>query len=97
MPSTKTGTGIMPRKGKSQKQRRFLNREQRELEELPMEIEGLESEQEKLATDLANPEVLKGDPSFSIQAQKRLKEIDDALHQKYGRWEELETLKKKLQ
>ena len=62
-----------------------------------MEIEGLESEQEKLATDLANPEILKADPSFSIQAQKRLKEIDDALHQKYGRWEELETLKKKLQ
>ena len=57
----------------------------------------LESEQEKLALDLANPDILKGDPGFSPRAQERLKEIDELLHVKYARWEELEALKNELQ
>jgi ATP-binding cassette subfamily F protein uup len=84
-------------KGKPPKARRFLNREQRELDDLPKEIEALESEQEQLATDLSNPEKLKSDPAFSRTAQERLREIEASLNSKYERWEELEALKKELQ
>ena len=85
------------KKGKPEKQRRFLNREQRELDSLPAEIEALEQEQEQLADDLANPEKLKSNPSFSRSAQERLKEIELSLHMKYERWEALENLKRELE
>jgi ATP-binding cassette subfamily F protein uup len=78
------------------KPRKFLNREQRELDELPAQIEALESEQEQLAADLANPEKIKADPAFPKTAQARLQEIDTSLQEKYARWEELEALKKEL-
>ncbi len=84
-------------KGKPAKPRRFLNREQRELDSLPLEIETLETEQELLANDLSDPEKLKADPQFPVQAQQRLQEIETSLHTKYERWEELETLKKELE
>jgi ATP-binding cassette subfamily F protein uup len=83
-------------KGKPPKARRFLNREQRELDSLPAEIEALETEQENLAKDLSDPDILKADPQFSVQAKARLQEIDATLAEKYERWEELETLKKEL-
>ncbi len=83
-------------KGKPQKPRRFLNREQRELDALPGEIEALEAEQESLANDLGDPEILKSDPGFSARAQERLAEIEVVLLEKYARWEELEALRMEL-
>jgi ATP-binding cassette subfamily F protein uup len=84
------------KKGKPGKSRTFLNREQRELDELPAEIEALESEQEQIAADIANPEKMKADPAFGAKAKARLDKIDTILHAKYARWEELEALKKEL-
>lgn len=81
---------------KPKKPRKFLNREQQELDALPAEIETLESEQEQLATDLANPEILKNNPQFSKSAPDRIQEISTILEEKYARWEELESLKKSL-
>ena len=73
--------------------RRFLNREQRELDELPPRIEALETEQEEIAAALANPDTLKTDPAFAGSARIRLKEIDTELRNCYARWEELEAFK----
>jgi ATP-binding cassette subfamily F protein uup len=85
-----------PRPGRPDKPRRFLNREQRELDSLPGEIEALESEQEEIAAALADPARLKAEPAFPRAAQVRIQEIDTELHRKYARWEELEALKKAL-
>jgi ATP-binding cassette subfamily F protein uup len=85
-----------PSKGRPEKPRRFLNREQRELETLPGEIESLESEQESIAAKLADPEVLRNNPAYPAEAQARLQEIEKDLLTKYARWEELETLKAEL-
>lgn len=85
------------KRGKPDKPRRFLNREQRELETLPHEIEALEGEQEQIAADLADPEKMKSDPQYGAKAKTRLDEIDTTLHAKYARWEELEALKKELE
>jgi ATP-binding cassette subfamily F protein uup len=83
-------------KGRQEKPRRFLNREQRELDQLPREIESLEEEQEAIAAKLSDPNVLKNDPSYAAKAQPRLQEIETSLHDKYIRWEELESLKSDL-
>lgn len=90
---------LKPKAGKAKppKPRRFLNREQRELDALPGDIETLESEQETIAGDLASPEKLKADPSFAKTAQARLGEIEKELLEKYARWEELEALKRELE
>ncbi|MEX0321324.1 MAG: ATP-binding cassette domain-containing protein [Puniceicoccaceae bacterium] len=95
-PVSKT-TQASAKKGKPAKPRRFLNREQRELDSLPHEIETLENEQEQLANDLSNPEKLKADPQFPVTAQQRLDEIESSLSTMYDRWEKLETLKKELE
>ena len=84
------------RKGKPEKARRFLNREQRELDALPAEIERLETEQERIAADLSNPEILRTDPGLPKTAQTRLRELEESLKTKYARWEELEALKAEL-
>jgi ATP-binding cassette subfamily F protein uup len=83
-------------KGRPAKPRRFLNREQRELDALPLEIESLETEQEEIAAKLSDPDVLKNDPGYPASAQSRLQEIEASLHGKYARWEELDALKAEL-
>jgi ABC transport system ATP-binding/permease protein len=82
--------------GRPEKPRRFLNREQRELDALPAEIEALETEQEGIAAALADPAKLRADPAFPRAAQARLKEIDTTLQAQFARWEELEALKNQL-
>lgn len=94
---TQTAPASSPaRKGRPARPRRFLNREQRELDELPARIEAIETEQEEIAASLANPDALKADPAFAASARDRLKEIDTQLQVLYARWEELESLKASL-
>lgn len=85
------------KRGRPEKPRRFLNRERRELEELPPEIEQLEKEQEGIAAELADPEMLKAEPRLAVEGQKRLEAIEEELAAKYGRWEELENLRTELE
>ena len=85
------------RKGKPAKPRRFLNREQRELDELPARIEALEQEQHAIAEALADPARLRADPTLPVTSQARLAAIEDELNACLARWEELELLKAELE
>ncbi|NBD37537.1 MAG: ATP-binding cassette domain-containing protein, partial [Verrucomicrobia bacterium] len=79
------------------KERKFLNRERRELESLPAEIEALESEQEAIATAMADPATLREDPDAAERGRRRLAEIEAALTERFARWEELESLRDQLE
>ncbi len=76
--------------------RRFLNRERRELEEIPRCIDVLEEEQEELGTALADPGLYQ-DESRLASVKKRMKGIQEELDRLYQRWEELETLRESLE
>ncbi|MBL9192644.1 MAG: ATP-binding cassette domain-containing protein [Opitutaceae bacterium] len=78
----------------SGKQKKLSNKEQKELAELPAQIEAIEAEQEKLGRKL-------GDPAFyqkeSIATVSAVKERLDALESQhaaaFARWEDLESRK----
>ena len=82
-----------PRPKKTEKPRKFLNREQRELDELPALIERLEAEHATLAAKLGDPEIYRRDPDAVPRLQAELTDLEARTQQAYARWEELEALR----
>ncbi|MHA3055696.1 ATP-binding cassette domain-containing protein [Acinetobacter sp. ANC 4633] len=69
-------------------------KDQRELEQLPAEIESLETEQGELSAQLADGSLFLKDADAATQASQRLAEIDELLLEKLERWDELENMAK---
>ena len=69
-------------------------KDQRELEQLPAEIEKLEAEQTELSDKLADGSWFVSDANAATLASQRLAEIDEVLLEKLERWDELENLSK---
>ncbi len=69
-------------------------KDQRALEQLPAEIEALETEQATLSEKLADGSWFVSDANAATQASQRLAEIDELLLEKLERWDELENLSK---
>lgn len=75
------------------KPRKMLNREVRELETLPADIERLEQEQAAITAQLADPLFLRDRASEISGLQNRLHLIEEQVLEKFTRWEELEALR----
>ncbi|WP_416040711.1 ATP-binding cassette domain-containing protein [Acinetobacter lactucae] len=69
-------------------------KDQRELEQLPAEIEKLEVEQVELSDKLADGSWFVSDADAATQASQRLAEIEEVLLEKLERWDELEQMSK---
>ncbi len=67
-------------------------KDQRELDQLPVEIEALETEQTELNAKLADGSWFVQDAAAATKASERLAEIDELLLEKLDRWTELEAL-----
>ncbi|MEI6860854.1 MAG: ATP-binding cassette domain-containing protein [Verrucomicrobiota bacterium] len=75
------------------KARKLTNKEQRELDTLPAQIEKLEAEQDQLAARLADPAFYKTEAARFAEVKARL-DIVEAEHAKaFAHWEELEAAK----
>ncbi|ELA08189.1 ABC transporter-like protein [Moraxella macacae 0408225] len=70
--------------------KKLTYKEQRELENLPGEIDELETEQAKLQAKLADGSWFSTDLEQATKASERLNEIDEILMQKLERWAELD-------
>ena len=66
-------------------------KDQRDLDELPVKIEQLEAEVERLHVQMADPEFFQQDKDEVIKVQDLLKENEQTLGACYKRWEELEV------
>ncbi len=64
-------------------------KERQELETLPLQIEGLETEQTDIGIAMSNPELYKNEPELAASMQARLTEITLQLDQNLQRWEQL--------
>ena len=85
-----------PKSLKIEKGRKFLNREQKELDELPGLIEALEARQATLSNRLADPALYqKKDGEFQL-LEKELNDIHHTIETSMARWEELEKLRVQL-
>jgi ATP-binding cassette subfamily F protein uup len=72
-------------------------KETRELGELPLIIEALEQEKERLLETLNSPAFYASRDAGEInRANDRLKALEEELDGAYGRWDELESLAAKL-
>lgn len=69
-------------------------KDQRELEQLPAEIENLEKEQVELSEKLADGSWFIKDADAATKASQRLTEIDELLLEKLERWDVLEQMSK---
>ncbi|PKF31180.1 ATP-binding cassette domain-containing protein [Acinetobacter proteolyticus] len=69
-------------------------KDQRELEQLPAEIEKLETEQAELSAKLADGSWFVSDANAATAASQRLAEIEEVLLEKLERWDILENMSK---
>ncbi|MCH7339803.1 ATP-binding cassette domain-containing protein [Acinetobacter sp. NIPH1876] len=69
-------------------------KDQRELEQLPAEIEKLETEQSELSEKLADGSWFVSDANAATAASQRLAEIEEVLLEKLERWDILENMSK---
>jgi len=65
---------------------------QRELDTLPVKIEKLETEKQKVEQSLSDPTIYQQAESVLAGLQDEYKKLDDELAAAYARWEELEDL-----
>lgn len=73
--------------------RKLTFKEGKELDALPLRIEGLEQEQNGLYELMADPEFYRGAGERISRARARIDELGQELKEAYGRWEELESIK----
>jgi ABC transport system ATP-binding/permease protein len=69
-------------------------KDQRALEQLPLEMEALEKEQADINEKLSDGSLFVSDNDQAMKLSNRLTEIDELLLEKLERWEELESLSK---
>jgi len=86
-----------PASGRTGQPRKLLNRERRDLEALPGEIDALEREQAELTEKLSDPSVYRDGAEAVQKIQARMAQIESELLAKLTRWEELETLRAQLE
>jgi ATP-binding cassette subfamily F protein uup len=72
--------------------RKLAYHESRELAQLPELIERLEREQASLYEKMADPHFYRSDGQTLSVARARLGEVEDALAEAYGRWEQLDAI-----
>ena len=96
LPTTPPPVASVMKPGKSEKGRKFLNREQKELDELPSKIEELEAKQAELSERLADPSLYQSKDGAFQRVEKELTELHQTLEKTMARWEELEALRVEL-
>jgi ATP-binding cassette subfamily F protein uup len=80
-----------PKRERKERTEKFLNRERRELEELPGQIEQWEAEQVRLAAQLQDPELYRTNPGALPKIEAESIALEAKIRAAYARWEELEA------
>lgn len=77
--------------------RRLTYKEQRELETLPEQIEGLEGALGELHEVMADPAFYRQNPAEIVETKARLQSLEQEIAAAYRRWDELETLREQAE
>ena len=91
-----TAAPASTRPGKTEKARKFPNRDQKELDELPARIEALEAKQAELSERLSDPALYQQKGGEFQLVEKELHQLHHTLEKTMARWEELEALRLEL-
>lgn len=93
IPAANCETPDREKKAGSQRPAKFLNRDRRELEALPGEIERLEGEHAAVAKIIADPDTYRKTPEILPDLEGQLDSLAAEIATRYARWEELESLR----
>ena len=95
-PAPKTSSNAEPKRTqkKTPAPRKLAYKDQRELEELPRRIEGLEKERDQIYVSLADPVTATSNPAGLKEINLRFQALEMELAHAYARWEELEAASK---
>lgn len=85
----KNSAAPAPEKSEANKQKKISAQEQKELKSIPVQIEKLEAEQEKLFKQMAEPGFYQKNPKEAAKAKERSEELAGELKKLYDRWENL--------
>jgi len=96
MPVASTPVIDAPKPGKTEKGCKFLNREQKELDELPARLEELEAKQAELSERLADPALYQSKDGEFQKVEGELHQLHQTIEKTMARWEELEKLRSEL-
>jgi ATP-binding cassette subfamily F protein uup len=88
-PEVKSAPAVRPEKSP-----KFLKREQRELEELPAQIEKMEADVSVLNEKMWDPELYKKEPGKLPVLKAELAVLEERIRHGYARWEQLEEKRK---
>ena len=88
--ASRANTAVLEDKGDS-RSRKPSYKEQRELEQLPAQIEALETEQKQLQADVSSPDFYKRPAAGIHDALARLEELETLLLAAYARWDALDS------
>ena len=86
----------VPKPGKTEKGRKFLNREQKELDELPAKLEEQEAKHSELSERLADPALYQSKGGEFQKVEQELHQLHQTIEKTMARWEELEALRLEL-
>ena len=94
MKAARTTPAVAPTsKGAGVKSRKLGSKERKELENLPAQIEKIETEQHELSARLADPSFYQQPATVVAATRARVFELEAAHAAAFARWEELEALK----
>ncbi|MCE9586831.1 MAG: ATP-binding cassette domain-containing protein [Verrucomicrobia bacterium] len=96
LPIASTPVINAPKAGKTEKGRKFLNREQKELDDLPAKLEELEAKQSELSERLADPALYQSKGGEFQKVEGELHQLHQTIEKAMARWEELEKLRVEL-
>lgn len=92
-PAPVAATVEKPKGVKLERPRKFLNREKKELADMPGLIEKLETQQKAISEQLWDPTLYKDTPDRVVELKAELAALQDQTHKAYARWEELEGIR----
>ncbi len=72
--------------------RRATFKERKALADLPAKLEKLEAEKDALFERMGSPDFYRSPAGEIARAKERLAALDDAIHETYSRWQELEAI-----
>jgi len=96
LPIASTPVINAPKAGKTEKGRKFLNREQKELDDLPSKLEELEAKQSELSERLVDPALYQSKGGEFQKVEGELHQLHQTIEKTMARWEELEALRAEL-
>ncbi len=86
--------GIEKSRTRIQRQRTLTFKEKKDLEELPVRIESLETERDTLYESLADPDFYRQDGNKLPVAKARIEQLEKDIAAAYEKWDLLETIQK---